>query len=620
MKKLFKVVILVGFIFVLYALSSCNDKSYKVTFKDYDGSIIAEKTMTIDGIDVPEPEREGYTFIKWDKDFYRSSKNIEVTAIYEIKKYSVVFKDDYGLIFSIQSVEHGSDAIAPSIQTRPGYDLIGWDKSFKNVTSDLEIKALYNVQKYTVSFISNGGNEIEDIKNLTYGSTIELPIPKKEGYMFKGWYVGNNVNSGLFTSTNQVTSDLVLYARWEHYNIGAYRLSYDKNVNKYIIAKYEGYEEEVIIPDSYNNIEIYKIGESAFIENFFVQSISMPNNILYIGQAAFYNCINLESIQLSDNLIGLGSDAFYNCTRLNNVTIPSGIETLSNTVFGNCTSLTNINLPNGLKTIDNGAFSYCTKLSNINIPSSVNIINNSAFYNCSSLKVITIPDNVTTIANYVFYNCTKLETINISQNSKLSDVGNFAFTNTAWYNNQPDGVIYINKIAYKYKGVMPLNHVEIILPGTIAISPYAFANCSTLNSINLSDSLIVIGEASFYNCSSLTSIDLPLSLAKIGPSAFSYCTNLVYIDIPSSVNNIGEFAFSDCYNLTIVDIPENINLVNIGAQLFENTSWFNNQPDGLIYIAKIAYTYKGNIPSNTVIEILPGTVKIGANAFFNQVG
>ena len=59
------------------------------------------------------------------------------------KKCTVTFVDWDGTILKIEEVELGADATAPPVPDREGYIFKGWDKDFRNVKSDLLVTALY---------------------------------------------------------------------------------------------------------------------------------------------------------------------------------------------------------------------------------------------------------------------------------------------------------------------------------------------------------------------------------------------------------------------------------------------------------------------------------------------
>lgn len=167
-----------------------------------------------------------------------------------------------------------------------------------------------------------------------------------------------------------------------------------------------------------------------------------------------------------------------------------------------------------------------------------------------------------------------------------------------------------NGVENKLKSVVIGNNVTKIEDGT-------FRNCSNLVSVTLGTKINSIGDRAFYNCPKLTSVTIGSNVKTIGPWAFSSCYCLTSIDIPSSVITIGDEAFSGC-PLTSIAIPNSI--TSIGADAFKNTPWYDNQPDGMVYAGKVAYKYKGEMPSNTSIELIEGTLGIAGGAFYNCSG
>ena len=79
------------------------------------------------------------------------------------------------------------------------------------------------------------------------------------------------------------------------------------------------------------------------------------------------------------------------------------------------------------------------------------------------------------------------------------------------------------------------------------------------------------------------------------------------------VTSIGDAAFQWCSNVTSINIPASV--TSIGVNAFTGTSWYSNQPNGMIYVGNVLYGYKGEMPANTSIEVKDGTVGIGSYVF-----
>ena len=68
------------------------------------------------------------------------------------------------------------------------------------------------------------------------------------------------------------------------------------------------------------------------------------------------------------------------------------------------------------------------------------------------------------------------------------------------------------------------------------------------------NSVTSIGQKAFAECSSLTSIEIPNSVTSIGHSAFQFCSGLKSVSIGNSVTEIDYYAFDKCINLGVIKI------------------------------------------------------------------
>ena len=285
---------------------------------------------------------------------------------------------------------------------------------------------------------------------------------------------------------------------------------------------------------------------------------------------------------------------------------------------------------------------YDGMASSLSIPSAINghtvkQIDTGALSDNRIITSVTIPNGVTTIGFSAFNGCIKLEKIKFSSN--LDTVCENAFNNTKWFNNQSNGLVYVGKVAYKYKGDMPRNTKITVKSDTVSISEsafkdcanltailipssvkhidkYAFYNCQELTKLNFNDGIERIENDAFGSCEKLTSVNFSETLKSIGAFAFVECKKLSEITIPQSVTSVGEYAFSGCENLASVTVSDD--LPYVGGRAFEKTKWLNSQPDGVVYIGKSAYGYKGDMPKNTELSLKSGITNISGYAFYEE--
>ena len=166
---------------------------YTITVKPENGK--ADITITQDygtPITAPaDPTREGYTFIGWDKAIPTTmpAENTIITAKWAVNQYTITFDTAGGSAVASITQDYGTAITAPADPTREGYTFIGWDREIpanmpaENVT----LTAQWEINRYTVTFDTNGGSEIAPITQ-DYGTAITAPAdPTREGYTFIGW-------------------------------------------------------------------------------------------------------------------------------------------------------------------------------------------------------------------------------------------------------------------------------------------------------------------------------------------------------------------------------------------------------------------------------------------------
>lgn len=172
--------------------------TFTVTFKN--GEKVLE-TQTVEyeaAATAPDTARlsppEGMHFAKWDKDFSKVTEDIEVSAVYELNEYTVIFKNGETTL-KTEMVKHGFAATPPNVFDTATKKFVGWDKSFDNVTSDIIVNAKWETKKFTLTFINFDGTSVYT-EEVEYGASIDSHFETADSAAtydatildYDGWY------------------------------------------------------------------------------------------------------------------------------------------------------------------------------------------------------------------------------------------------------------------------------------------------------------------------------------------------------------------------------------------------------------------------------------------------
>ena len=144
--------------------------------------------------------RAGYTQVGWAtvdggekvydfEDIYTKNEALTLYPVWNTNKYTITFDTNGGSEIAPITQDYGTEITAPDNPTRKGYTFKGWDKEIPETmpAENITVKAQWEINQYTIAFDTNGGSEIAPITQ-DYGTEITAPDnPTRKGYTFKGW-------------------------------------------------------------------------------------------------------------------------------------------------------------------------------------------------------------------------------------------------------------------------------------------------------------------------------------------------------------------------------------------------------------------------------------------------
>ena len=375
---------------------------------------------------------------------------------------------------------------------------------------------------------------------------------------------------------------------------------------------------------------VTSIGKDAFFSDSSIEEVVLGNSVKSIGYEAFYKCTSLKQITLPASLKTVNESAFEGCHALeeihyggtpaqwNNINIASSNYPLEEAVIHYSYDPTEGKCGDTLE----WSFDEDSRL--------LTLTGNGAMYDYSTdgapwshlkpvIKTLCIENGITYIGENAFMGCDALESVKYIGTSdewrdvevgKYNDsletadvesciVKDYCGEDIIWYFNT-----FTGELSFEGSGMMPdyesypnrppwRKYSDYILTVKISdsitqIGEYAFYGLNNVESIELGESVEVIGESAFEECFALENVDIPASLKTIGDYAFSSCEKLVSVRFGESVEYIGECAFYECTSLESAELPESLTCIEDYAFIMCSALAYINIPDSVTYIGEDA--------------------------------
>ena len=279
---------------------------HSVTFVDYDGTVLSAQSVAHGSaaIEPTAPEREGYAFIGWDKDFSNVTEDMTVTAQYSANSYSITYTIN-GEEYTAQTYEFGAVVSAPEYTVPEGHTFSGWNIPETMPAENLVLDAALTVNSYSITYTING----EEYTAQTYEFGAEVSAPEytvPEGHTFSGWNIPETMPAEnlVLDATLTVNSYSITYTiNGEEYTAQTYEFGAAVSAPEYTVPEghtFSGWDIPETMPAenlvldaaltvneytvTYNiNGEIYAIQVYAYGEEVFAPAYDVPDHFTFSG-------------------------------------------------------------------------------------------------------------------------------------------------------------------------------------------------------------------------------------------------------------------------------------------------------------------------------------------------
>ena len=161
---------------------------------------------------------------QWDDNITKGSNNDVLENNLICAMLEATFTADGTTLAPAQTIDRGGKFTKPAAPSKENHTFAGWyngdekfdfDADTTNAPNVLELVAKWDINQYTVKFVSDHGSFAD--QTIEHGKPIDtdkLTIPEVDGYTFGGWYTTNDTHSTKFDFSTPITGDTTVYAKW----------------------------------------------------------------------------------------------------------------------------------------------------------------------------------------------------------------------------------------------------------------------------------------------------------------------------------------------------------------------------------------------------------------------
>ncbi len=247
--------------------------------------------------------------------------------------------------------------------------------------------------------------------------------------------------------------------------------------------------------------EITVTGYTGMTETLIIPATLHGKPVTAIAANAFACNYSITELVLPDSITDVGESAFFAMCNLRRITLSTALHELPANVLAN-SGLTELTVPAALQTIDP-----------------------TALRGCAGLTAISVEDG-----------------------------------NPFYYSR--DGVLYDGADHTLFKYPAAKQNTSFTIEEAWAVSPWAFENAASLQSVSFSDAPYSLGEGAFRGCCGLTELtSLDGRLVRIPDECFYGCASLCINTLPDTVQSLGRFALAGT-GITELTVPASLTAID----------------------------------------------------------
>lgn len=326
------------------------------------------------------------------------------------------------------------------------------------------------------------------------------------------------------------------------------------------------------VPEMVDNIRPYAFKNSELTK------VIISKGVTYVAESAFYRCDNLTAIEFEfgrEDNVTIENGAFEDLPRMETLILPAKLNQIGDLkMLDRLDALKTIEVEEGGENYSASNNMLCDGMGVsllyvpnsfagvLEVPMGITSIGSGVFTGRSKITEVIIPEYVSQIGQTAFYGCSRLRKVTICgpRNDAL-EIGANAF----------QACHSLREVVFEGgKGS---------IGGQITIGDSAFANCDSLESLIVGESVVIssIGNNAFNGDTMLNTlqIDDTAVVSQIGNNAFAGCLSIKKFVVHASTTSVGDYAFSGCSYLEAVEFAPNGGQIAFGQGVFKDCSRLN---------------------------------------------